>query len=347
MSELKELKREVAKRFLHGMLLVVFGIILAVFKPVSVNAEVQAGSSAIDFVFEHRYYTTVNTIVHNYKVYGYSNCYLSGDAVAYIASGKSIPATILDVYRNGIKSSVKLCDKAGNTYWFPIQAVLDSTSFQIYNYQATKSFVCYKNSLGQSAGYRYNVSASKTGTSRNDVTIIGSSGQYVQAYAGFRIFWIRKADLFSKPFESKSCYTIQPEEKNGIYYWYVTTNGSTRNGENIVLKRQFFKNNRAKHAYVLQYNSATGFYKIQGLNSGLYFDVRNGSTASGTALQQYIGNSTFAQEFQIFGSAQTGYYIRSKLGTYISLPSGLKNNSPLKLLTGAGRIHQRWSFARY
>lgn len=99
--------------------------------------------------------------------------------------------------------------------------------------------------------------------------------------------------------------------------------GSKDSETNIEL---WAKNNKNNQKFKIEKDGNS--YKIAAYHSGLSMDVRGGSAASGTNIQQYrfCEDNNLAQKW-VFEDAGNGYvYIRSMLGTYVDIYSGLTDD---------------------
>ena len=99
--------------------------------------------------------------------------------------------------------------------------------------------------------------------------------------------------------------------------------GSKDSETNIEL---WAKNNKNNQKFKIEKDGNS--YKMAAYHSGLSMDVRGGSAASGTNIQQYrfCEDNNLAQKW-VFEDAGNGYvYIRSMLGTYVDIYSSLTDD---------------------
>ena len=91
----------------------------------------------------------------------------------------------------------------------------------------------------------------------------------------------------------------------------------------------------------------SGYYKIINAQTGLALDVKGGTAASGTQVQQYKYNGSAAQMWQFLDAGNGNYYIRSALGYYLDLNGAITDNGNkiyvYNLNDEGGRVNQTWS----
>ena len=315
--------------------------------------DADTGTTVLDYLYSLRHDNiSIYTIPNSQKVYCYGNRNLSGAALAYIAPNKYSQVTLLDVYKNGSKSSAKIMSTNGKSYWVPISVICRDKNFKIYTYQRTKRLTCYKTTSKDSKFLYLNYYPDESGKSKNDVTIIGQSGDYIDVFCGSKIFRVLKKDLFTAPVNSRYIYNISPKAASSASFgtvWYLYPSGKT-SGSKICLKKlsTLDMGISDKYKFSFSYDNSTGLYTITNGYSGLALDVKGGDSSSGAVLQQYTKNNTFSQKFQIFKSSDGYYYIRSSLGTYVDLPGGvMKNGKAFQLYEGNGTDAQKFSIQKY
>ena len=96
----------------------------------------------------------------------------------------------------------------------------------------------------------------------------------------------------------------------------------------------------------LEYNNADGFYSIQNIGSGKYLDVTGAKVANGSNIQQYTGNGTKAQKWQLV-QTNAGYKIVSALNNaYVIDLAGANtsNGANIQLYQNNNTKAQSWVF---
>lgn len=89
-----------------------------------------------------------------------------------------------------------------------------------------------------------------------------------------------------------------------------------------------------------------GFYTIRSMNSGKYWDVKNGAAEKGTDLQQYQGNGSTSQKFLLLTNRDDSYsLIADNSGLAVDLEDGVaENGRNIRLWSFNGSAAQKWSF---
>lgn len=84
------------------------------------------------------------------------------------------------------------------------------------------------------------------------------------------------------------------------------------------------QNNNLSQQYSITY-AGKGYYKIIAEHSNKSWDVANGSKNTGANLQQYVSNNSNAQLWKFVDAGDGYYYLKSKLGTTVSVASDKTN----------------------
>ncbi len=344
--------KKIWKRVIGMMLVVVMLVPMIQMQSFAVNRTPK--TSALDFLYSIRYDNATAYTRGAVRGYRYSG---GRTYTRNIAAYTEVKITNVSKDSGG-KVQVKP-KGVSQKYWIPANKLLRNPNFQIYGYQPMKTLQCYSSVSSSSKRHVYdlNYRENKVGTSEGEVTIIGASDRFVQAYCGNRIFYLKKSELFTHPISSGSKYSIlsnarRQSAKDGLYFYFMAVKGNAAQSEaNIQLKRisinPYSRKNTLqsdKYKYQFVYNSSTGFYTIQNAWSGKRLDVQGGSTDCGANLWQYEPNGTMAQNFQIF-YFDKHYYIRSQLGNYVDVSGGaVGDNVNIWAYEGNRTQAQQWSF---
>ena len=94
-------------------------------------------------------------------------------------------------------------------------------------------------------------------------------------------------------------------------------------------------------------SAGNGDYYITAEHSGKVLDIKDGSSAQGTSIQQYTLNKSAAQRWNFINAGDGYYYICSGLGTYLDVKSaGTSNGTALNSWTFNGTDAQKWKLVK-
>lgn len=101
--------------------------------------------------------------------------------------------------------------------------------------------------------------------------------------------------------------------------------------------------NIAEQKFKIQYIS-NGYYKIIDTATNKVLDVSNGSASAGANLWEYASNNSDAQKWRFGRAGDGGYFIKSKLGTFVELRSGsaVENNNVQLYSYNGSSAAQKW-----
>lgn len=173
---------------------------------------------------------------------------------------------------------------------------------------------------------------SKKGTVLDLKTSTASSGTNVQTDD-------LKSEISQKWILEKSEYRPVADGTYVISSYSASDKAATEKSGNIQLET--FVNDDAQK-YEVSY-VGNGYYKIILKNDGRAVEVENGSAANKANVQLYKWNGTDAQLWKFVDAKNGSYYIKSKLGTTMDLPSA-KTASGTNIQTYAmnGTNAQKW-----
>ena len=108
--------------------------------------------------------------------------------------------------------------------------------------------------------------------------------------------------------------------------------------------QMYASNNTSAQRFELYY-VGNGYYQILSEKSGKSLDVANGSKKQGANVWQYSWNGSEAQLWRIIEAEDGGYYLQSKLGTFLSISGNTASsgmNVQMSYLESGKR--QQWKF---
>ena len=108
--------------------------------------------------------------------------------------------------------------------------------------------------------------------------------------------------------------------------------------------QMYASNNTSAQRFELYY-VGNGYYQILSEKSGKSLDVANGSKKQGANVWQYSWNGSEAQLWRIIKAEDGGYYLQSKLGTFLSISGNTASsgmNVQMSYLESGKR--QQWKF---
>lgn len=131
-------------------------------------------------------------------------------------------------------------------------------------------------------------------------------------------------------------YNIAASDDKGMAL--EVRNASTADGAAICINKH---ENDLSQQFSIKY-IGKGYYKILAEHSNKGLDVQNSSQSSGAVLQQFTDKDVSAQMWKFVKSGDS-YYIKSKLGTVIALPSeNYVANSVVNMQTMSDSNTQKW-----
>jgi uncharacterized repeat protein (TIGR02543 family) len=148
-------------------------------------------------------------------------------------------------------------------------------------------------------------------------------------------------DVVARPL-SDGAYTIGSAASSSRF---IDIQGSSRtNGAAALL---WTKTGNDNQKFRFAYNTATGYYSIMPVHSGLVLDVQGGSTASGARVIQWSGHGGLNQQWNIVPATGGTYAVRSAAsGLALDVQGGsTSTGAPLIMWTYHGGVNQRWVFA--
>lgn len=141
--------------------------------------------------------------------------------------------------------------------------------------------------------------------------------------------------------------------KDGIYSIFSSSDGTkcldikdsvTDNRTSISINNF---NNYISQQFAVTY-AGKGYYRITAEHSGKVFDVVNGSKEPGAGVQQYTSNGSNAQLWKFVDAGNGQYYLKSKLGTTVSLgSSSAVSGSAVKMAVMDFSDIQKWNLNTY
>lgn len=121
------------------------------------------------------------------------------------------------------------------------------------------------------------------------------------------------------------------------------SNGSVNDRANV----QLYQNNETIAQQFQIHYIGNGYYSIVTEHSGKVFDVASGSLQSGANVQQYRSNGSNAQLWKFVDNGDGSYYIKSKLGTVLSVKNdNLNNKANVDVQTMRNTDAQKWNLKR-
>ena len=108
--------------------------------------------------------------------------------------------------------------------------------------------------------------------------------------------------------------------------------------------QMYASNNTSAQRFELYY-VGNGYYQILSEKSGKSLDVANGSKKQGANVWQYSWNGSEAQLWRMIEAEDGGYYLQSKLGTFLSISGNTASsgmNVQMSYLESGKR--QQWKF---